>query len=85
MILGRLHVVNNDTEADGDLRCQAGARWEDINETLKEKGIPLFFPVSNQVEVRSLHKAKSCSSIQGLARYVTKANLSLSYLNFKRL
>lgn len=33
-------------EADGDLRCQAGARWEDINRVLKEKGIPLFFPVS---------------------------------------
>lgn len=33
------------TEADGDLRCQAGARWEDINHVLKEKGIPLFFPV----------------------------------------
>ncbi|KAL4065326.1 FAD-linked oxidase-like protein [Scleroderma yunnanense] len=32
-------------EADGDLRCQAGARWEDINNTLKEKGIPLFFPL----------------------------------------
>jgi len=34
------------SEADGDLICQAGARWEDINNTLKEKGIPLFFPVS---------------------------------------
>lgn len=32
-------------EADGDLRCQCGAKWEDINEMLKEKGIPLFFPV----------------------------------------
>ncbi|KIK95032.1 hypothetical protein PAXRUDRAFT_141634 [Paxillus rubicundulus Ve08.2h10] len=32
-------------EADGDLRCQAGARWEDINRTLKKKGIPLFFPL----------------------------------------
>lgn len=34
------------SEADGDLRCQAGARWEDINSVLKERGIPLFFPVS---------------------------------------
>ena len=33
-------------EADGDLTCQAGARWEDINQELKNKGIPLFFPVS---------------------------------------
>jgi FAD/FMN-containing dehydrogenase len=32
-------------EADGDLRCQPGAKWEDINNTLKDKGIPLFFPV----------------------------------------
>ncbi|KAI0683633.1 D-lactate dehydrogenase cytochrome oxidoreductase [Cytidiella melzeri] len=32
-------------ETDGDLVCQAGARWEDINATLKEKGIPLFFPL----------------------------------------
>ncbi|KAF8192120.1 FAD-linked oxidase-like protein [Pholiota molesta] len=32
-------------EADSDLVCQPGARWMDINETLKEKGIPLFFPI----------------------------------------
>ncbi|KAI9067055.1 D-lactate dehydrogenase cytochrome oxidoreductase [Trametes sanguinea] len=32
-------------EDDSDLVCQAGARWEDINLTLKEKGIPLFFPL----------------------------------------
>ncbi|TEB35931.1 D-lactate dehydrogenase cytochrome oxidoreductase [Coprinellus micaceus] len=30
---------------DGDLTCQSGARWEDINQTLKAKGIPLFFPL----------------------------------------
>ncbi|KAK7035752.1 mitochondrial D-lactate dehydrogenase [Favolaschia claudopus] len=30
---------------DSDLICQAGTRWEDINQTLKEKGIPLFFPL----------------------------------------
>ncbi|KAL1681223.1 FAD-linked oxidase-like protein [Schizophyllum commune] len=30
---------------DGDLICQAGAQWEAINDTLKEKGIPLFFPL----------------------------------------
>lgn len=33
------------TEEDGDLICQAGARWEDINQTLRAKGVPLFFPV----------------------------------------
>ncbi|KAI0080145.1 hypothetical protein K474DRAFT_1638149 [Panus rudis PR-1116 ss-1] len=32
-------------EADSDLVCQPGARWMDINATLKEKGIPLFFPI----------------------------------------
>ncbi|KAI0818818.1 FAD-linked oxidase-like protein [Irpex lacteus] len=32
-------------ENDGDLVCQSGARWEDINVALKEKGIPLFFPL----------------------------------------
>jgi FAD/FMN-containing dehydrogenase len=40
-------VLNVPSEADGDLRCQAGARWEDINRTLKEKDIPLFFPVGH--------------------------------------
>ncbi|KAF7441102.1 hypothetical protein PC9H_001451 [Pleurotus ostreatus] len=32
-------------EADSDLVCQSGARWEDVNAALKEKGIPLFFPL----------------------------------------
>ncbi|KAG5340336.1 hypothetical protein C0989_002147 [Termitomyces sp. Mn162] len=32
-------------ESDSDLICQSGTRWEDINMTLKEKGIPLFFPL----------------------------------------
>ncbi|KDQ13157.1 hypothetical protein BOTBODRAFT_111787 [Botryobasidium botryosum FD-172 SS1] len=32
-------------EADSDLVCQAGARWDDINETLRDKGVPLFFPL----------------------------------------
>ncbi|KAJ7702238.1 D-lactate dehydrogenase cytochrome oxidoreductase [Mycena rosella] len=36
-----LHI----NEADSDLICQSGARWEDINQTLKDKGIPLFFPL----------------------------------------
>jgi len=33
-------------EADSDLTCQAGARWEDVNQVIIDKGIPLFFPVS---------------------------------------
>ncbi|KAH8096793.1 hypothetical protein BXZ70DRAFT_1072326 [Cristinia sonorae] len=32
-------------EADSDLVCQPGARWMDINAMLKQKGIPLFFPL----------------------------------------
>ncbi|KAG6840832.1 hypothetical protein C0991_004055 [Blastosporella zonata] len=32
-------------EADSDLVCQPGAKWMDINDMLKEKGIPLFFPL----------------------------------------
>ncbi|CCM02858.1 uncharacterized protein FIBRA_04970 [Fibroporia radiculosa] len=32
-------------EDDGDLVCQSGVQWETINQTLKDKGIPLFFPL----------------------------------------
>ncbi|KAF9072857.1 D-lactate dehydrogenase cytochrome oxidoreductase [Rhodocollybia butyracea] len=32
-------------EEDSDLICQSGARWEDINMELEERGIPLFFPI----------------------------------------
>ncbi|CDO69026.1 hypothetical protein BN946_scf184834.g33 [Trametes cinnabarina] len=42
---GHFSGAHNDTEGDSDLVCQAGARWEDINSALKEKGIPLFFPL----------------------------------------
>ncbi|KAA1477039.1 hypothetical protein DENSPDRAFT_844194 [Dentipellis sp. KUC8613] len=37
-------ILNID-EADGDLTCQSGTRWEDINDALAQKGIPLFFPL----------------------------------------
>ncbi|KAH8114410.1 FAD-linked oxidase-like protein [Phellopilus nigrolimitatus] len=40
--MDRILAIN---EADGDLVCQPGARWVDINDTLKAKGIPLFFPL----------------------------------------
>ncbi|KIP07403.1 hypothetical protein PHLGIDRAFT_105753 [Phlebiopsis gigantea 11061_1 CR5-6] len=30
---------------DGDLICQPGVQWVTVNETLKQKGIPLFFPL----------------------------------------
>ncbi|KAJ6594470.1 FAD-binding domain-containing protein [Mycena capillaripes] len=32
-------------EADADLVCQPGVGWMTINETLRSKGIPLFFPI----------------------------------------
>ncbi|KZT70146.1 hypothetical protein DAEQUDRAFT_725774 [Daedalea quercina L-15889] len=32
-------------EADSDIVCQPGAHWMVINDTLKKKGIPLFFPL----------------------------------------
>ncbi|KAF8815719.1 hypothetical protein BYT27DRAFT_6661810 [Phlegmacium glaucopus] len=32
-------------ESDSDLVCQPGVTWMEINETLKDKGIPLFFPI----------------------------------------
>ncbi|KAF8960557.1 hypothetical protein BDZ97DRAFT_1833403, partial [Flammula alnicola] len=38
-------------EADSDLVCQPGARWMDINETLKEKGM---WPVSPPLQTRRL-------------------------------
>jgi D-lactate dehydrogenase (cytochrome) len=36
-----LHI----NETDGDLTCQSGARWEQINDTLRDNNIPLFFPL----------------------------------------
>ncbi|KAJ7230186.1 FAD-linked oxidase-like protein [Mycena pura] len=32
-------------EADADVVCQPGLGWMELNETLKERGIPLFFPI----------------------------------------
>lgn len=39
------------SEEDSDLVCQPGVGWMEINETLKAKGIPLFFPVRDKAEV----------------------------------
>ncbi|ODN76548.1 hypothetical protein L202_05210 [Cryptococcus amylolentus CBS 6039] len=33
------------SEDDGEARVQAGVKWEDLNAYLKEKGVPLFFPL----------------------------------------
>lgn len=51
-VSSRYHI-----EADGDLVCQSGVGWEQVNETLKEEGIPLFFPVSflTNIHVSSLN------------------------------
>ncbi|EEB90943.1 hypothetical protein MPER_10782, partial [Moniliophthora perniciosa FA553] len=38
-------LLNFTTEADSDLVCQPGVGWMEINDTLREKGIPLFFPI----------------------------------------
>ncbi|KAI0647653.1 FAD-linked oxidase-like protein [Trametes meyenii] len=32
-------------EEDSDVVCQPGLRWMDLNDSLKKKGIPLFFPL----------------------------------------
>ena len=31
---------------DSDMVVQSGVDWMEVNSTLKDKGIPLFFPVS---------------------------------------
>jgi FAD/FMN-containing dehydrogenase len=36
-------------EDDGDMIVQSGITWEDVNKTLAERGIPLFFPVSRPI------------------------------------
>ncbi|KAI0357321.1 hypothetical protein OH77DRAFT_1422154 [Trametes cingulata] len=43
--LSRMDRIIEIHEADSDVVCQPGLRWMDLNETLKEKGIPLFFPL----------------------------------------
>ncbi|KAG1783791.1 D-lactate dehydrogenase cytochrome oxidoreductase [Suillus placidus] len=43
--LSAMNSILEINEADSDLRCQPGAQWEDINNTLKDRGIPLFFPL----------------------------------------
>ncbi|KAJ4493078.1 FAD-linked oxidase-like protein [Lentinula edodes] len=40
--MNRILEIN---EADSDLVCQPGVGWVEINDTLRDKGIPLFFPI----------------------------------------
>ncbi|KAF8877514.1 FAD-linked oxidase-like protein [Infundibulicybe gibba] len=58
-------------EADSDMVCQAGASWTDINSTLRDKGIPLFFPVAPEVSsvVPPLHIIDD--SVANAVRYGT--------------
>ena len=46
IFINHVFTFRHPAETDGDLSCQSGARWEQINDTLRDKGIPLFFPVS---------------------------------------
>ncbi|KAL7412693.1 FAD-binding domain-containing protein [Mrakia frigida] len=43
--LSRMDKIIKVNVADGDVICQAGVGWEDLNAHLKEEGIPLFFPL----------------------------------------
>ncbi|KAF8599623.1 hypothetical protein BDV93DRAFT_526004 [Ceratobasidium sp. AG-I] len=43
--MSEMNKIIQINEADSDLVCQAGVPWMDINATLKERGIPLFFPL----------------------------------------
>lgn len=43
--LSHMDKVISVSEKDGEAVCQAGVRWEDLNEQLAAKGIPLFFPL----------------------------------------
>ncbi|KAJ7212952.1 FAD-linked oxidase-like protein [Mycena pura] len=43
--MSRMDEILEINEADADLVCQPGVGWMAINETLREKGIPLFFPI----------------------------------------
>ncbi|KAH9057494.1 FAD-binding domain-containing protein [Lactarius vividus] len=52
-------------EEDSDLVCQPGVGWMEINQTLKEKGIPLFFPVrANITRTSQLLQRLSVSNVQ---------------------
>ncbi|ETW81282.1 oxidoreductase, FAD-binding protein [Heterobasidion irregulare TC 32-1] len=43
--VSRMDKILEIHEADSDLICQPGVGWMEINETLKESGTPLFFPL----------------------------------------
>ena len=39
------YIADKRAERDMDVVVQPGLRYEELNETLSQKGIPLFFPV----------------------------------------
>ncbi|KAF8734138.1 FAD linked oxidase, partial [Rhizoctonia solani] len=43
--LSNMDRIISINEADSDMVVQSGAKWEDINHTLEDQGIPLFFPL----------------------------------------
>ncbi|CAE6393724.1 unnamed protein product [Rhizoctonia solani] len=43
--LSSMDAIISINEADSDMVVQSGAKWEDINHILEDKGIPLFFPL----------------------------------------
>ncbi|KAH7341556.1 FAD-linked oxidase-like protein [Rhizoctonia solani] len=43
--LSGMDAIISINEADSDMVVQSGAKWEDINNLLEDKGIPLFFPL----------------------------------------
>jgi len=50
-------------EEDGDVVVEPGVKWEDLNAELKNKGIPLFFPVSHPPRAyEPIHPTKLMSS-----------------------
>ncbi|KIK57135.1 hypothetical protein GYMLUDRAFT_75658 [Collybiopsis luxurians FD-317 M1] len=43
--MAQMNQILQINEGDSDMVCQPGVGWVEINETLHEKGIPLFFPI----------------------------------------
>ncbi|KAJ3856156.1 FAD-linked oxidase-like protein [Lentinula lateritia] len=43
--MSQMNQILEINEADSDLVCQPGVGWVEINDTLRDKGIPLFFPI----------------------------------------
>ncbi|KAJ3866721.1 FAD-linked oxidase-like protein [Lentinula novae-zelandiae] len=43
--MSQMNHILEINEADSDLVCQPGVGWVEINDTLRDKGIPLFFPI----------------------------------------